>query len=193
MKMTPAQRFNPAAWVIVPLMRAWNRKRNPTRDFPAARTTSLVAAIEGGRESPLRFGVAVDQLHAFGPADWFDDAGMYSGLFYYRMGAVFRFGGDRLAFVQVLLDPAASPFGASHEFSPGSLELTRGGRPYARFSPGMLESDLTSALGKPEHAETIGERRLIEYRAGHLSLDVEADSSAGRVISISVSMVDRDA
>ena len=144
MRMTPAQRFNPAAWLIVPLMRAWNRKRNPTRDFPAARVSSLMVAVEGGGQSSLRFGVAVDQLQAYGPADWFDGAGMYSGLFYYRMGAIFRFGGDRLASVQVLLDPAASAFGASHEFLPGSLELTGGGRRFAHFTPGMLATDLST-------------------------------------------------
>ena len=190
MRLTPAQRLNPAAWLLLPLLRRWNHRRNPTRDFPAARVTRLALASDGARESAreatLRFGGHIDDIAALGPADWYDSAGMFTGFYYYRLGAIVRLGGGRVATVQLLCDPAASPLGASHEFVPGSVELLRGGRVLASFGAGVTESQLNAALGKPDYSEDIGKRRMAEYRCGKLEVEAEVDIATRRVVSLSI-------
>src|SRR5690606_325043 len=86
MKLSPAQRLNPAAWIILPLMRAWMRRTNPTRDFPAARVSCTVVSVDAAAAGSLHPTMPLRALESLGPADWHVGPAGFRRLFYYPLG-----------------------------------------------------------------------------------------------------------
>lgn len=192
MKLTRAQRFNPAAWLILPLMRAWMRRTNPTRDFPAARMTRTVVSVDAAAAGSLHPTMPLRTLEPLGPADWHVGPAGFRRLFYYPLGTMLQLAEDRVGTIEVLCDPSRHPFGVAHEFAPGTLELLRGNRRLALLDANTTESQLKSALGSPEYTDTLDDSRVLGFTLGAIALDAELEATSRRLIAVSITTRDSE-
>ncbi|HRQ78361.1 MAG TPA: hypothetical protein PLY94_07150 [Gemmatimonadaceae bacterium] len=192
MKLTLAQRFNPAAWLILPLMRAWTRRTNPTRDFPAARTTHAIVSVDAAAAGSLHPEMPLRALETLGPADWHSGPASFKRLYYYALGTMLQLAEDRVGTIEVLVDPSRHPFGVAHEFAPGVLELQRGGRRAARFDANTTESQLTAALGAADYTDRFDDRRVLGFTLGAIALEAELDAKSRRLIACTITTRDTE-
>lgn len=192
MKLTPAQRFNPAAWLILPLMRTWTRRTNPTRDFPAARVARAVVSVDAAAARSLHPEMPLRELAPLGPADWHSGPAGFRRLYYYTLGTMIQLAEGRVGTIEVLMDPSQHPFGVAHEFQPGVLELQHGGRRVALFDATTSESQVTSAFGAADYTEQVDGRRVLGFTIGAIALDAELDAGTRRLIAITVTTTDSE-
>ena len=192
MKLSPAHRFNPAAWLILPLMRAWMRRTNPTRDFPAARMTRTVVSVDAVAAGSLHPTMPLRALEPLGPADWHAGPAGFRRLTYYSLGTILQLAEDRVGAIEVLCDPSRHPFGAAQGFAPGTLELLRGGRRLALLDANTAESQLKSALGSPDYTDTSDDRRVLGFTLGAIAFEAELEAKSRRLIAVTITLRDSE-
>lgn len=190
MKLSAAQKLNPAAWVILWIARAWNRRGNPTRGFPASRATRVTVSADAPAPRSLHPRMALRELESLGPADWQFGPATFRRLLYYELGVMLQLADDRVGMIEVLLDPARHPFSAVHGFRPGTLELLRGGRRLALLDANVSESQLRSLLGAPTHSESLDDRRVLGFALDAIELEAELDARSRRVVAVSITARD---
>lgn len=192
MKLSSAQKLNPAAWVILWISRAWNRRGNPTRGFPALQLARIAVSVDAPAPRCLHPRMALRELEPLGPADWQFGPATFRRLLYYELGAMLQLADDRVGMIEVLVDPARHPFSAVHDFRPGTLELLRGGRRLALLDANTTESQLKSVLGSPDYTDTLDDRRVLGFNLGAIALDAELEAKSRRLIAITITTKDSE-
>lgn len=192
MKLSWAQRLNPAAWIILYVMRARNRRSNPTRGFPPARLTHAVVSVDRPASRSLHPSMPLRELDQLGPADWHEGDDALRRLHYKDLGVSIQLAHGKVASIEVLLDPERHALGAAQGFRAGRLELLRGGRRLAYFEPGASESVLKSILPATVYNDAQDDRRLQGYELDAIEVEAELDDRSRKVIAFTIRTIDNE-